>query len=1265
MGSILAPVLLFALLPSILTETCYVRTSDHPISSCPGQPCLTLGQYASIYFFTPGTTLLFLPGSHILEGRLRLDFGGLSNITLRGYSSNQNETAIIVCTEVVTIQCAHVRELTIEELTFQLNYYIPDQHHYIGNFRVTDGKAALKLISCENVLIYRTTFKSEVINMSMLNQRALVMHNSVVKISICQFKNNMGGAIASYSSNIVITGSSFYGNRGIGDGGSLTAFSSTVLLDGSVPNLFLHSSDMRGGAICCSSCELDLSGKNSFRKCLGGLKNTYIRLLHGGGAIFAANCSNISISGTANFSENTALEGGALLLDYSTVLLNGTITFYSNQALYTGGAISLVQAFIHTISNDVSFVNNYADQGGAIAVRKVGPQRTTVSAIFTNNAVKNNGGAVYATSAVMEFADTSFVENRHSALSFIESNITFTGTTLLTRNLGGGLQQLNSFVLFQDTAMFTDNSGQEGGGLNCFYGQIIFNGHTVFMQNFAEGDGGAIYAVGTSVEVAGFVNFTYNTAQNGGAMYLDSGASMSLQPSTVLLTSHNLALRYGGAIYHADNPTLSQCNRVNFEPTDSLTMPLCFVRSLYPSPARVHSHNDLALRNGDFLYGGLLDRCRLSNSEDQSMDSYYLLEVYGIFFIESQTNERLGTASEPYDLCICQSNVTTIEACNKFIALWVYRGQEFTLPLTALNQVGVASTEVIAITSSKARLEIHQNAQHLSDYCQDLHYTLFSSMLQEQVILYPDGPCRDSGSASVKVNVTFLPCPEGFSKFREVCICEERLHHYDINCTIAEIPYLTKAENSQFWIGVTYDENTTYQGLILSERCPVDYCKTQAVNITLENTDEQCDLNRSGLLCGACAANFSLMLGSSRCYECSNVYLALLVAFSAAGIALVIFLSVLRLTIATGTLNSMILYANIVQVNRKLFILKETTNILTVFIAWLNLDLGFQTCFYNGLDAYIQTWLQFAFPFYVWIIIISIILISRYSITVSKLIGHNPIAVLATLLLMSYTKILKIIIEVYSSTEVEYPNETTRVWLKDANIPYLQSRHLVLTVVTSLVLVFFFIPYTFLLLTGFKLYRFSGRKGWRWLNRLKPLLDSYYGPYQTRTRYWTGFLLLVRCVLYVIFLLDSLDAKKSLISISITFTAIGFLMGIVYSGRIYRKLRTNVIDLSVYFNLIVLATSTLAALNSTVLVYLFVSHIFVTIIFICAMQFHDVYLVKTSMWLQLRLYLSRFKQQPKDNSSDTAHVINTSHDVHKIVSQTTVDLRESLLDSYM
>ena len=210
-----------------------------------------------------------------------------------------------------------------------------------------------------------------------------------------------------------------------------------------------------------------------------------------------------------------------------------------------------------------------------------------------------------------------------------------------------------------------------------------------------------------------------------------------------------------------------------------------------------------------------------------------------------------------------------------------------------------------------------------------------------------------------------------------------------------------------------------------------------------------------------CADN--ALVTTASCLAALDVVLALMflmLPFAVAGIALVFFLSFLKLTVATGSINSLILYANIVQVNKSVFFQSNRFNILTVFIAWMNLDLGFETCFFDGLDVYIQTWLQFVFSAYVWILISVIIVSSRYSITVSKLIGSNPVAVLATLLLMSYNKILKVIIDVFSSVNLDYPNEKqVAVWLKDGNLQYLRSKHLLLSIFTLFVLVFIFLPY--------------------------------------------------------------------------------------------------------------------------------------------------------------------------------------------------------------
>ena len=178
------------------------------------------------------------------------------------------------------------------------------------------------------------------------------------------------------------------------------------------------------------------------------------------------------------------------------------------------------------------------------------------------------------------------------------------------------------------------------------------------------------------------------------------------------------------------------------------------------------------------------------------------------------------------------------------------------------------------------------------------------------------------------------------------------------------------------------------------------------VVITLNNTDIQCAYNRSGLLCGHCKEGYSLVLGTSHCKQCTNSYLALLIPFAVMGVALVFLLLVCKLTVATGTLSGLVFYANIVGVNRTIFLPVESTDAFSVFISWLNLDFGIETCFYNGMDAYSKTWLQFVFPVYIWLLVALIILVSHFSHRFANLLGDNPVSVLATLILLSYTKIL-------------------------------------------------------------------------------------------------------------------------------------------------------------------------------------------------------------------------------------------------------------------
>ena len=90
-----------------------------------------------------------------------------------------------------------------------------------------------------------------------------------------------------------------------------------------------------------------------------------------------------------------------------------------------------------------------------------------------------------------------------------------------------------------------------------------------------------------------------------------------------------------------------------------------------------------------------------------------------------------------------------------------------------------------------------------------------------------------------------------------------------------------------------------------------DTLTNATTNYTIANSIDA--YNRSGLLCGKCQKGFSLVFGSSKCLKCSNNYLSLLIAFALAGLILVIFLLVLKLTVAIGTINGLIFYANIAR----------------------------------------------------------------------------------------------------------------------------------------------------------------------------------------------------------------------------------------------------------------------------------------------------------------------------------------------------------------
>ena len=396
--------------------------------------------------------------------------------------------------------------------------------------------------------------------------------------------------------------------------------------------------------------------------------------------------------------------------------------------------------------------------------------------------------------------------------------------------------------------------------------------------------------------------------------------------------------------------------------------------------------------------------------------------------------------------------------------------------------------------------------------------------------------------------VKLRKCPLGFlfNKLIKSCICDPMLVVNNIigyrECDINDQTILRLANS---WISaITHNNSYTYH---ISLHCTFRYCLPYSSHLNFSTPNSQCQFNRSGLLCGHCQQGLSTVFSSSHCKTCSNIYLLLIIPIIVVGFVLVILLFLLNLTVTDGAVNGFILYANIISINTPILFpnVSHFTPAYT-FISLANLDLGIQTCFYNGMDDYAKMWLQLAFPFYLIFIATLIIITSRYSTTIQRLTARRALPVLATLFLLSYTKILRIVSSVlfFYSTITHLPSKhTTLVWSVDTNAPLFGVRFTILFIV-CLILFLILVPFNVILLFTRTLSRF------RFINKFKPLLDAYQGPYKIKFYYWTGLQLLIRVIFFGT---SSLDRNLSLTVGIALFSLIGGIQGVLKPFKMESK----------------------------------------------------------------------------------------------------------------
>ena len=72
------------------------------------------------------------------------------------------------------------------------------------------------------------------------------------------------------------------------------------------------------------------------------------------------------------------------------------------------------------------------------------------------------------------------------------------------------------------------------------------------------------------------------------------------------------------------------------------------------------------------------------------------------------------------------------------------------------------------------------------------------------------------------------------------------------------------------------------------------------------------------------------------------------------------------------------------------------------------MDIGLEVCFYKSMIQYDKAWVQSGFLFYLCILELAIIILSRKYIYFTRLFGRNVVKVLATFFLLCCAKMMDI-----------------------------------------------------------------------------------------------------------------------------------------------------------------------------------------------------------------------------------------------------------------
>ena len=833
---------------------------------------------------------------------------------------------------------------------------------------------------------------------------------------------------------------------------------------------------------------------------------------------------NILIEGTSFENCSTKKSGGGMLLGFTAASsLSQFVESKSDE-----GAFVAINALKRVVLRDVVFTDCYANWGGGVAVISIpsfaaAQQMTTSSAFFPqaqlpkklsfqNCTWRGNTAGVGSAVALWEGKYHGLQSQDGLRTTFMDT--TFKSNAPLSTNL-------------HSSAVVSLNSVESS-----FEGETLFDGNSLT----------CIGATRSVVHVFGEFDARRTSVITGGVLEMRDSSFFVLAEGARVRFAHNSAVWRGGAV-----------DVTNTDPWPFYQLGHCF---LHFREIEVCEGSSPCYNLSDDEYSG-----RYHISFDSNSANLYGSEVFGnglyacpwsgkisgvellerlqndwrsvIEFSDNviEINDTINNYLDRVELQtpipesvmpgqIWKLNVTTYDSFNQTVPTLV---TILTDSLSTTTQKIDGSTVSLIESENK---ELEMNFTGAQDTDVTFHFLSISNF-------------QPVGSYHLR----FSECKVGFvfNNLTNTCECEQTLEgvHSSVEC----LPNGLIRHEPLRWVGYRLQQqqktkqeddeqgplNNSYCLLYSSSLCIFDYCNADGVTISdLKDASEQCNYNRSGVLCGGCRDGYSRSFGSTECLRCGFSTLFYLPVMAVTGFLIVAAIFLFKLTVTNGYLSGPVCFSNIAVIYEASIFpsgVSRSNSVLFAIMSLFNLEFSFGRCLYDGMTQLQLSAMRILFPFYLLFLVGAFVLFARCSPkSCNKLYQSRhfrPVQAVATVLFLSFTNLLKYSFEVLGLVSMRYVgpgsggggeegcgNKTEYRWLLDPNVEYGRGFHGVLVFVALFLIVFLLAPQVIFLLLYKPLLKVFCIK--TLLQKWWPLFDAYQSAFRDRLRFWIGVQLLFR-----------------------------------------------------------------------------------------------------------------------------------------------------------